>query len=138
MDISQFYENEVVNLITCLDEEAVLLEFVSDFAELDQSNVQVPRVMYDRPYSGNLYIHEILNGHDVRAYNYFRMPAQAFIGLRDLLMYCGVLRDTRFMPATEQLTVFLRVIAQADSYRSVCEFFQHSLETVSRNFRQVL
>ncbi|PKA60265.1 hypothetical protein AXF42_Ash008324 [Apostasia shenzhenica] len=53
--------------------------------------------MYDRPYPGNLYIHEILNGHDVRAYNYFRMPAQVFTGLRDLLADRGVLRDTRFM-----------------------------------------
>ncbi|PKA66191.1 hypothetical protein AXF42_Ash006888 [Apostasia shenzhenica] len=42
------------------------------------------------------------------------------------------------MPAAEQLAVFLRVIAQVDSYRSVCEIFQYSLETVSRNFRQVL
>ncbi|PKA65068.1 hypothetical protein AXF42_Ash019080 [Apostasia shenzhenica] len=42
------------------------------------------------------------------------------------------------MPAAKQLAVFLRVIAQADSYRSVCELFQHSLETVSHNFRQVL
>ncbi|PKA63372.1 hypothetical protein AXF42_Ash005267 [Apostasia shenzhenica] len=66
------------------------------------------------------------------------MPAQAFIGLRDLLADRGVLRDTRYMPPAEQLAVFLRVIAQADNYRSVCEFFQHSLETISRNFRQVL
>ncbi|PKA58315.1 hypothetical protein AXF42_Ash013040 [Apostasia shenzhenica] len=42
------------------------------------------------------------------------------------------------MPAAERLAAFLRVIAQADSYCSVCEFFQHSLETVSRNFRQLL
>ncbi|PKA48186.1 hypothetical protein AXF42_Ash021569 [Apostasia shenzhenica] len=51
--------------------------------------------MYDRPYPGKLYIHEILNGHDVRAYNCFHMPAQAFISLRDLLADRGVLRDTR-------------------------------------------
>ncbi|PKA63458.1 hypothetical protein AXF42_Ash005353 [Apostasia shenzhenica] len=42
------------------------------------------------------------------------------------------------MPAAEQLAVFLRVITQADSYHSVCKFFQHSLETVNCNFRQVL
>ncbi|PKA66166.1 hypothetical protein AXF42_Ash018456 [Apostasia shenzhenica] len=119
MDISQFYRNEVVNLITCLDKEAALLGFISDIAELDQSNIQVHRVMYDRSYPDNLYIHEILNEHDVRAYNYFRMLAQAFIGLRYLLADHGVLKDTRFMPAVEQLIVFLRVIAQADNYRSV-------------------
>ncbi|PKA65550.1 hypothetical protein AXF42_Ash005884 [Apostasia shenzhenica] len=42
------------------------------------------------------------------------------------------------MLAAEQLAVFTRVIAQTDSYRGVCEFFQYSLETVSQNFRQVL
>ncbi|PKA67264.1 hypothetical protein AXF42_Ash004757 [Apostasia shenzhenica] len=66
------------------------------------------------------------------------MPTQAFIGLRDMLVDRGVLRDTRFMPPAEQLAIFMRVIAQTDSYRSVCEFFQYSLETVSQNFRQVL
>ncbi|PKA54908.1 hypothetical protein AXF42_Ash000744 [Apostasia shenzhenica] len=66
------------------------------------------------------------------------MLAQAFIRLRDMLVDRGVLRDTRFMSAAEQLAVFMRVIAQANSHRGICEFFQHSLETVSRNFRQVL
>ncbi|PKA66911.1 hypothetical protein AXF42_Ash003568 [Apostasia shenzhenica] len=66
------------------------------------------------------------------------MSAQAFVGLRDIMIRRGILSDTRFMSAAEQLAIFLRVVVQADSYRSVCVFFQHSLETVSRNFNHVL
>ncbi|PKA47275.1 hypothetical protein AXF42_Ash017220 [Apostasia shenzhenica] len=66
------------------------------------------------------------------------MSAQAFVGLRDIMVRRGILNDTRFMPAAEQLEIFLRVVAQANNYHSVCEFFQHSLETVSRNFNHVL
>ncbi|XP_020677924.2 putative nuclease HARBI1 [Dendrobium catenatum] len=42
------------------------------------------------------------------------------------------------MLAAEQIGIFLRGVAHAHSYRQLCEFFQHSLETVSRYFNQVL
>ncbi|KAI0501437.1 hypothetical protein KFK09_016382 [Dendrobium nobile] len=42
------------------------------------------------------------------------------------------------MNAGEQLGIFLRGVAHAHSYRQLCEFFQHSLETVSRYFNIVL
>ncbi|XP_020687734.1 uncharacterized protein LOC110103384 [Dendrobium catenatum] len=41
-------------------------------------------------------------------------------------------------PNPEQLGIFLRGVAHVHSYRQLCELFQHSLETVSRYFNQVL
>ncbi|KAL0914199.1 hypothetical protein M5K25_017711 [Dendrobium thyrsiflorum] len=42
------------------------------------------------------------------------------------------------MLAAEQLGIFPRGVAHAHSYRQLCEFFQHSTETVSRYFNLVL
>ncbi|PKA66333.1 hypothetical protein AXF42_Ash007030 [Apostasia shenzhenica] len=41
------------------------------------------------------------------------------------------------MPAMEQLAVFCELLLKLIAI-TVCEFFQHSLETVSHNFRQIL
>ncbi|PKA54055.1 hypothetical protein AXF42_Ash016220 [Apostasia shenzhenica] len=115
-----------------------VIETINEFAQINKPTTRIPRTTYDRPYPGKVYIQEIINGHEIRAYNCFCMSTQAFVGLRDIIVSRGILNDTRFMPATEQLVIFLRVVAQAYSYHSVCEFFQNSLETVSRNFNHVL
>ncbi|KAL0910654.1 hypothetical protein M5K25_021656 [Dendrobium thyrsiflorum] len=49
-----------------------------------------------------------------------------------MLVARGHLSDTKNMLACEQLGIFLRGVAHAHSYRQLYEFFQHSLEIVSR------
>ncbi|KAL0910311.1 hypothetical protein M5K25_021279 [Dendrobium thyrsiflorum] len=66
------------------------------------------------------------------------LPPDAFMSLRDLLVSRGHLHDTKNMLAAEQLGIFLRGVAHAHSYRQLCEFFQHSTETVSRYFNLVI
>ncbi|KAL0922566.1 hypothetical protein M5K25_006557 [Dendrobium thyrsiflorum] len=92
----------------------------------------IRRPMYDRTYSGHRYVLDVLAGHPGRAYQCFRLPPEAFVSLTDLLVSRGHLRDTKDMLAAEQLGIFLRGVAHDQSYRQLCEFFQHSLETVSR------
>ncbi|KAL0910750.1 hypothetical protein M5K25_018834 [Dendrobium thyrsiflorum] len=98
----------------------------------------IRRTMFDRTYTEHRYVIDVLAGHPGRAYQCFRLPPYAFISLRDLLVSRGHLRDTKNMLAAEQLGIFLRGVAHAHSYRQLCEFFQHSPETVSRYFNIVL
>ncbi|KAI0497482.1 hypothetical protein KFK09_020711 [Dendrobium nobile] len=115
-----------------------LLPAIVEEVENTDDETHVPRRMFDRSYTGHQYVLDVLSGHPGRAYQCFRLPPDAFISLRDLLVSRGHLSDTKNMLAAEQLGIFLRGVAHAHSYRQLCEFFQHSLETVSRYFNQVL
>ncbi|KAL0926605.1 hypothetical protein M5K25_002844 [Dendrobium thyrsiflorum] len=110
--------------------------FEEDFSSDDEQPPRRP--MYDRTYTGHRYVLDVLVGHPGRAYQCFRLPPEAFVSLTDLLVSRGHLRDTKNMLAAEQLGIFLRGVAHAHSYRQLCEFFQHSRETVSRYFNAVL
>ncbi|KAI0520243.1 hypothetical protein KFK09_007714 [Dendrobium nobile] len=94
--------------------------------------------MFDRTYKVHRYVLDVLAGHPGRAYQCFRFPPDAFVSLRELLVSPKHLRDTKNMLVAEQLGIFLRGVAHAYSYRQLCEFFQHSLKTVSRYFNIVM
>ncbi|PKU66340.1 hypothetical protein MA16_Dca015245 [Dendrobium catenatum] len=102
----------------------------------DESSI--PRPMFNRAYTGQQYVANLLSGHPLHSYDCFRLPSEAFHQLKELLVSRGLLQDTMYMLADEQLAIFLRGIAYAQTYRQLCEFFQHSLETVSRYFKIVL
>ncbi|KAL0925196.1 hypothetical protein M5K25_003510 [Dendrobium thyrsiflorum] len=118
-----------------------IVELAETILEEDSSSEDeqpIRRPMYDRTYTGHRYVLDVLAGHPGRAYQCFRLPPEAFVSLTDLFVRRGHLRDTKNMLAAEQLGIFLRGVAHAQSYRQLCEFFQHSLETVSRYFNAVL
>lgn len=66
------------------------------------------------------------------------MSASIFRQLTGLLEERNLIVATRNMAVYEQVAIFLRIVAHGDSYRTAAEFFQHSLETVSRCFHKVL
>ncbi|PKA64891.1 hypothetical protein AXF42_Ash011493 [Apostasia shenzhenica] len=94
--------------------------------------------MYNRSYSGHEYVNDLLVGHPGRFQSTFRMSAETFTRLRDFMVSRDLIKDTRNMTATEQVTIFFRVITHSASARDTAEFLQHSLETVSRYFKTLL
>ncbi|KAL0920200.1 hypothetical protein M5K25_009320 [Dendrobium thyrsiflorum] len=106
-----------------------LSEYLASIIDEDSSNEDVPRMkrpMYNKAYTGQQYVVDIL------------LLAEAFRQLKDLLVSCGLLRDTQCIGVDEQLATFLQGVAHGHSYRQLCEFYQHSLETVSHYFNLVL
>lgn len=85
-----------------------------------------------------MWLLELIRGRDKRCINMFRMDKHILINLcRDLEMNYG-LTPSRRMTVLEKVGMFLYVLSLGASNRQVQEHFQHSGETVSRNFREVL
>uniref|UniRef100_A0A803LBP0 DDE Tnp4 domain-containing protein n=1 Tax=Chenopodium quinoa TaxID=63459 RepID=A0A803LBP0_CHEQI len=88
--------------------------------------------------TGERWIHEILNGHEKRCFNMFRMTKNTFRQLAfDLENKYGLLPSER-MSTLEKLGIFLYVLSIGASNREAQERFQHSGETISRVFKEVL
>jgi hypothetical protein len=81
---------------------------------------------------------EILNRHWVRCVNMFRMDANTLKSLSFELETMYGLKPSRQMSVIEKVGMFLYTLALGASNREVQERFQHSGETVSRNFNEVL
>lgn len=81
---------------------------------------------------------EVLNGHDDGCREMFRMDKNVFHKLCDILRKRGVLRDTAGVMIEEQLAIFLNIIGHNERNRVIQERFQHSGETISRHFNNVL
>ncbi|OAY65043.1 putative nuclease HARBI1, partial [Ananas comosus] len=81
---------------------------------------------------------DILSGHHERCYHHFRMSATTFIALRDALVERGLISSTRNITADEQLGIFLYGVGHGVANRILAETFQHSGETISRDFNNVL
>jgi len=81
---------------------------------------------------------EILNGNWVRCVNMFRMDADTFKSLSLELETMYGLKPSRRMSVIEKVGMFLYTLALGASNREVQERFQHSGETMSRNFNEVL
>ncbi|XP_038698451.1 uncharacterized protein LOC119996022 [Tripterygium wilfordii] len=87
---------------------------------------------------GYQWVTEILRGHPARCSQLFRMRKEIF---REL---CIDLRDKYMLPTTntiqipEMVGMFLFTLGQGASNRLLQECFQHSGETISRIFREVL
>ncbi|OAY76525.1 hypothetical protein ACMD2_03515, partial [Ananas comosus] len=81
---------------------------------------------------------DILSGHPERCCHHFRVSATTFIALRDALVEKGLISSTRNMTADEQLGIFLYGVGHGVANRILAETFQHSGETISRHFNNVL
>jgi hypothetical protein len=88
--------------------------------------------------TGMQWLHEILHGHWTRCVNMFRMDAATFQSLCFQLENQYGLKASRRMCVFEKVGIFLYTIALGASNREVQERFQHSGETISRYFNEVL
>ncbi|XP_065864617.1 protein ALP1-like [Euphorbia lathyris] len=88
--------------------------------------------------TGEKWIQEILNGHEKRCFNMFRMTQSTFQQLcMDLECKYDLFPSDR-MSTLEKVGLFVWVLSKGASNRDVQERFQHSGETVSRIFKEVL
>ncbi|XP_061349564.1 uncharacterized protein LOC133294826 isoform X1 [Gastrolobium bilobum] len=81
---------------------------------------------------------EVLNGHDDFFREMLRMDKHVFHKLCDILRQKAMLRDTAGIMIEEQLAIFLNIIGHNERNRVIQERFQHSGETISRHFNNVL
>ncbi|XP_073054722.1 uncharacterized protein [Primulina eburnea] len=121
-----------------LDNELDELELVAAAAGYHYYNGitrQPARVMSPK---GSGFMTEALNGHDDLFREMFRMDKHVFHKLSDTLRHRGMLRDTVGVMIEEQLAIFLNVVGHNERNRVIQERFQHSGETISRHFNNVL
>jgi hypothetical protein len=88
--------------------------------------------------TGMRWLTEVLRGHWKRSVNMFRMDATTLLSLYNELETHHGLKPSRRMSVIKKVTMFLFTIAVGASNRQVQERFQHSGETVSRCFKEVL
>ena len=88
--------------------------------------------------TGEKWMQELLNGNEKRCFNMFRMSPSTFRQLcMDLETKYGLRASSR-MSILEKVGIFVYTLSKGASNRDVQERFQHSGETVSRIFKEVL
>ncbi|KAH6813320.1 hypothetical protein C2S51_022338 [Perilla frutescens var. frutescens] len=87
---------------------------------------------------GSGFMAEVLNGPDDLCREMFRMDKHVFHKLSNTLRQRGMLRDTAGVMIEEQLAIFLNIVGHNERNRVIQERFQHSGETISRHFNNVL
>lgn len=90
------------------------------------------------PRKGCGFMTEMLNANDEVCREMFRMDKHVFHKLCDVLRQRGMLRDTAGVMIEEQLAIFLSIVGHNERNRVIQERFQHSGETISRHFNNVL
>ena len=84
------------------------------------------------------WMHELLNGHEKRCFNMFRMTQSIFRQLcMDLESKNGLLLSSR-ISTLEKVGLFVYILSKGASNWDAQEQFQHSGETVSRIFKETL
>ncbi|MQL85793.1 hypothetical protein Taro_018325 [Colocasia esculenta] len=124
-----------------MDEEDYWQEVDDTVILLCSSQVSSPapgRPMHTNAGQGHRWVKEVMCGHLGRSYSSFRVHPSMFVKLRDKLIEKGVLQDTKNRSATEQLAIFLLEVGHGIGNRLLREWFQHSSETISRHFNNVL
>jgi len=121
--------------VPALAVQATILVFLLFLANSSES---IPRPMRTSPLSGHQYIQELLKSHPNRIQEVLRMKLEVFQFLCIELKTKG-LKDSRYgITIEEQVAMFLFTVARSASNRDVQERFQHSGETVSPYFHNVL
>ncbi|XP_074373587.1 uncharacterized protein LOC141713928 [Apium graveolens] len=88
--------------------------------------------------TGHKWMQEILTMNEIRCKNMFRMEKETFFKLCTDLENVYHLPSSRRMTFMEKVGIFIFIIAQGASNRHAQERFQHSGETVSHVFHEVL
>ena len=89
-------------------------------------------------HTGYKFVMDVLNGHEIRCFEQFRMEKHVFMNLLETLTKRYGLKEGFDMPLIEVLAMFLTTIGHGLSNRMIQERFQHSGESVSRWFEIVL
>ncbi|KAB2626171.1 hypothetical protein D8674_017831 [Pyrus ussuriensis x Pyrus communis] len=89
-------------------------------------------------FSGHQYVIDLLNGHPHRLFDIVRMDKNTFRILCSILRELNFLQDDRSVCVEDAVCMFLFTINHTIRNRVIAETFQHSKETVSRQFNQVL
>ena len=84
------------------------------------------------------WLNEVLRGHWKRCVNMFRMDTTTLLSLCNDLKMHHSLKPSRRMSVIKNMAMSLFTIVVRASNREVQEIFQHSGETVSRCFEEVL
>ena len=104
---------------------------------LDSSSSDRVRI-HDSSLTGEQYVSEVLNGHELACKREFRMEKSIFHKLVECLREKVLLQDTRGVAVEEQVAIFIYAISKNASNRGLQWRFQHSGETISRHFGAVL
>ncbi|KAL7600320.1 hypothetical protein Lser_V15G24828 [Lactuca serriola] len=105
---------------------------------LTQKSKNVRRRHRSSSRTRGMLINEILNDHESRCYELFKLEVSVFNMLcRDLVVHYG-LNKSRRVSIKESLGIFLLYLAHGCGNRLVQEFFNHSGETIHRHFHKVL
>lgn len=84
------------------------------------------------------YLKDLLEGPVEDCREQLRMDKHVFHKLSETLRGKGLLRDTPTVLVEEQVAIFLSIVGHNQRIRVIQERFQHSCETVSRHFNNVL
>ncbi|KAL5764720.1 hypothetical protein ACOSQ2_017314 [Xanthoceras sorbifolium] len=131
-------------------EEEVVEQVIRDDIEFDEliivttvtamyhhNNVLIKKQCKNSPHIGSMFTKEILKGNDRRCHEQFRTEKLVFVKLCDRLRSYG-LTSTRGVGFEEAMVMFLMTLGHGVGNRIIQEQFQHSGETVSRQFEIVL
>nr|XP_016460117.1 PREDICTED: uncharacterized protein LOC107783641 [Nicotiana tabacum] len=87
---------------------------------------------------GSGFLSELLSANDDVCREMLRMDKHVFHKLCNILRQRGMLRDTPGVMIEEQLAIFLNIVGHNERNRVIQERYQHSGETISRHFNNVL
>ncbi len=88
--------------------------------------------------SGREFVAEVLNGSGTSCFDLFRMKKDCFLNFCNELRSKNYLSDSRDVLVEEKVATFLFIIGHNVRHRVASNRFQHSTETISRNFKEVL
>ncbi|KAM3283547.1 hypothetical protein P3S67_027192 [Capsicum chacoense] len=87
---------------------------------------------------GSGFLSELLSADNDVCREMLRMDKHVFHKLCNILRERGMLRDTSGVMIEEQLAIFLNIVGHNERNRVIQERYQHSGETISRHFNNVL
>ncbi|KAL5721361.1 hypothetical protein ACHQM5_005014 [Ranunculus cassubicifolius] len=88
--------------------------------------------------TGKMYVEELLRGPSQVVFDLFRMDIRAFLQLCKLFRERGWLQDSKHIDVEEKMAIFLLTISHNLRNRLVKYRFQHSGQTISKCFHEVL
>jgi hypothetical protein len=116
------------------DDELAIIEALYAREEISANRTRIHTSIL----TGDMYVKEVLEGHELRCKRDFRMEKHIFHNLVECLRERCLLRDTDFVSIEEQVAIFLYAVSKNASNRTLQGQFQHSGETISRYFHIVL
>ncbi|XP_028785955.1 putative nuclease HARBI1, partial [Neltuma alba] len=136
-DDSQWNEDDHSRRLSMINEELTQYEAVGALVGHYCEMYMFKQPCRTSEQTGNLWVQDIMNGHDDRCPEMFRVDKHVFHLLCTKLEEHG-LRKSRYIGIEEVVAMFLNTIAHGQCNRMIQERFQRSGETVSRHFHNVL